>query len=313
MIEKNINMLCPVITEQDCEFIGNDDIISSNNINGILVGIVYKYSNEDSGFYVDLGNGRKGFIADSLYEDTDRVFSKSIVSKIGHKLTGYFEGIREDGFVLLNRRRLQVDMKENIKAMAPGTIFNTYVLSISSFGAFVDIGYGIPALLPIGDVSIARFGDIFTTLKTGMPLKVVYCGYNSQGFVVSHKELLGTWDENLKDFVSGDYCLGVIRELKPYGVFIELTPNLTGLADYPNHINRETLKVGLPVNVVFKSKNPEALKVKLSILKISDVDYKTNYKYFIQSGVIKDWVYTPIQSKKIICSSFENNQHVLNV
>lgn len=313
MIEKDINICCPVITEQDCDLKGNDDVISSKNKNGVLVGIVYKYSNEDDGFYVDLGNGQKGFIGNSLYEDTDRVFSKSIVNKKGHKLTGYFEGIREDGFVLLNRRRLQVDMKKTIKAMTSGTIFNTYVLSISSFGAFVDIGYGIPALLPIGDISIARFGDIFSTLKIGMSLKVVYCGYNSQGFVVSHKELLGTWDENLKDFVSGDYCLGVIRELKPYGVFIELTPNLTGLADYPRHINKDSLKVGMPVNVVFKSKNPDALKVKLSILKISDVDYKTNYKYFIQSSVIKDWVYTPIQSKKIIRSSFENNQHVLNV
>lgn len=48
---------------------------------------------------------------------------------------------------------------------------------------------------------------------------------------LSHKELLGSWEENAALFSPGETVAGVIRSSESYGVFIELTPNLAGLAE----------------------------------------------------------------------------------
>ena len=46
---------------------------------------------------------------------------------------------------------------------------------------------------------------------------------------LSHKELLGTWEENAALFSSGETVSGIVRSVEHYGVFVELAPNLAGL------------------------------------------------------------------------------------
>ena len=167
---------------------------------------------------------------------------------------------------------------------------------------FVDLGYGVLGLLPIGDVSIARFPSIFDVFSVGDDIKVVYKGLYATGYVVTHKELLGTWEENLKEFKMGEYCQGIIRDLKPYGAFIEITPNLTGLAEIPEYMD---LDIGDSVCVKLKNTNPEKLKVKLSIVSKSNSEYKLKFKYKITQGVIKEWNYTPFGSMKCIKTEFD--------
>ena len=48
---------------------------------------------------------------------------------------------------------------------------------------------------------------------------------------LSHKELLGTWAQNAELYLPGETVAGVIRSVEDYGVFVELTPNLAGLAE----------------------------------------------------------------------------------
>ena len=47
---------------------------------------------------------------------------------------------------------------------------------------------------------------------------------------VSHKELLGTWEENANNFNIGQTVSGIVRSIEPYGIFIELASNLAVLA-----------------------------------------------------------------------------------
>ena len=56
---------------------------------------------------------------------------------------------------------------------------------------------------------------------------------------LSHKELLGTWKENADRFHVGETVSGIVRSVESYGVFIELSPNLAGLAE-----PREGVEVG---------------------------------------------------------------------
>lgn len=78
---------------------------------------------------------------------------------------------------------------------------------------------------------------------------------------LSHKELLGTWSENAARFAPGMTVTGLVRSRKPYGTFIELTPNLAGLAD-----QTEGIKENDAVAVYCKAIQPDRMKVKLNIL-----------------------------------------------
>lgn len=278
-----------------------------SKIGEFVSGVVVKYINE-KGLLVDLKNGVKGLISVNDFEDMNKTSNISLINKVGQVVFCEVTGVK-DGYVVLNRRNIQKKYKKNyLNQLKPGTVFDTFVISMAPFGAFVDIGCGIPALLPIGDIMIARFSNIKDVIKVGMPIKVIYKGYVDNGYVVSHKELLGTWEENIKNFKSGEICQGIVREIQPYGAFIEIAPNLTGLADYPHDFN---IHVGDSVCVLFKSYNAEKLKVKLSIVRISNVAYRVNYDYYVKEGIMTDWLYTPKDSFKKIETKFNGKIEIV--
>ena len=104
---------------------------------------------------------------------------------------------------------------------------------------------------------------------------------------LSHKELLGTWLENAAGFAPGDAVPGIVRGVRDYGVFIELTPNLSGLADW-----RGDLRPGERVSVYIKSIRPESRKVKLQIIQdLGPAGEPEALRYFITDGVVKNWIY----------------------
>ena len=277
----------------------------AGSANEVICTIIKYYPNE--GFQVDLGNNIQGYLRLIDFSIDNDISKTAILSKIGSNIQVYVDEIK-DGIVYVNRARLQKDYKDNVLSkLEVGQIFDTTVLSVAPFGVFVDMGKGILGLLPIGDVSIARFSNIKEVFKKGDFIKVVYKGISKGGYVVSHKELLGTWEENLEDFRVGEYCQGIVREVKPYGVFIELAPNLTGLAEIPENFQ---IHMGDSVCIQLKSVNREKLKVKLYILSISETPYKVKYNYKKIDGVLKEWNYTPKESVKQINTVFDG---VINI
>ena len=78
----------------------------------------------------------------------------------------------------------------------------------------------------------------------------------------TYKELLGTWEDNIKEFKQGTVVQGIVRdtEKEKNGIFIELTPNLVGLAEY-----KDNIEYGQNVSVFIKKIIPEKKKVKLLI------------------------------------------------
>lgn len=78
---------------------------------------------------------------------------------------------------------------------------------------------------------------------------------------LTHRELLGTWEENAAAFCAGDTVPGIVRSVEDYGIFIELTPNLAGLAE-----PRPGVYPGQRATVTIKSLNPARMKVKLILI-----------------------------------------------
>ena len=134
--------------------------------------------------------------------------------------------------------------------------------NIRKFGAFIDIGGGITGLLHIEDISISRIKSPEERFYIGQKINVMIKSIDKENdkIVLSYKELLGNWEENIKDFSEGDIVTGIVRETEKgkNGIFVELKPNLIGLADY-----KENMEYGEKVKVSIRRIIPEKKKVKL--------------------------------------------------
>lgn len=146
-----------------------------------------------------------------------------------------------------------------------GQIVNGVVKEIKHYGAFVELEQGDTGLIHIEDLSVARIKSPSERLKIGQNVKVVvkYIDRDLKRITLSYKELLGTWEENAEKFKEGVTVKGIVRETEKSnnGIFIELAPNLVGLAEY-----KEGMEYGKPVDVYIKRIIPDKHKVKLIIV-----------------------------------------------
>lgn len=150
--------------------------------------------------------------------------------------------------------------------MYEGQILNGTVKSIKPYGAFIKLQNGITGLAYIEDLSIARIKTPEERLKIGQNLQVMIKSIDREQkrVMLTYKELLGTWEENAEKFQEKTTVKGIVRETEKNknGIFIELTPNLVGMAEY-----KENLEYGQEVDVYIKKIVPEKKKIKLLIEK----------------------------------------------
>lgn len=114
-------------------------------------------------------------------------------------------------------------------------------------------------------MSIARIKSPLERFTIGQKVQVMikYIDRMNNRIMLTYKELLGSWEDNIKDFREGMTVKGIARETEKQknGIFIELKPNLVGLAEY-----KENISYGEQVEVYIKKIIPEKRKVKLILL-----------------------------------------------
>lgn len=214
-----------------------------------------------------------------------------VLHLVGRPVISRVIGRLPDGRWLLSRaeaqRQAQAWMLGNLTL---GDIIPAVVTGIAPYGAFCDIGCGLPALLGIENISVARISHAKQRLHIGQKLFAVIAAIDRQNcrIALSHKELLGTWKENADRFLPGQTVQGIVRAVKPYGIFVELTPNLCGLAE-----KSDLYRVGDHVSVFIKSILPQRRKIKLTILdRFSGSALPTPFSYYVTSGNVAGWDYT---------------------
>ena len=162
----------------------------------------------------------------------------AILTRVGKAVACKVTGIEQESdgavTVYLSRRLAQAECAANyLEGLIPGDIIRAKVTHLESFGAFVDVGCGIPSLLSVDTISISRINHPRERLYNG---QMIWCAVKSVDretgrIFVSTRELLGTWEQNAARFTPGQTVAGVVRSVEDYGVFVELSPNLAGLAE----------------------------------------------------------------------------------
>ncbi len=203
---------------------------------------------------------------------------------------------------VLSRRIAQEMCKERfLDYLQCGDIIPARITRLETFGAFCDVGCGLSALLPIADISISRISHPTDRFTVGMEITAVVSSLENNRICLSHRELLGTWEENAARFTVGETVVGTVRSVEAYGIFVELAPNLAGLAEL-----RPGVKVGQQASVYIKSILPDKMKVKLALIETQNSEEPPSLPtYFITEGHIDTWRYSPAESNRIIESHFD--------
>ncbi len=268
--------------------------------------------------HIDLGG------IDGIIEREEVVYSPggeptkdiAVITRVGKPVCFKVLGFVQRGgrqVAILSRRAAQKECAEAfLSRLCSGDLLNAKVTHLETFGAFVDIGCGMISLLSIDCLSVSRISHPRDRLSVGMTVQVVVklIDRHTGRIFVSMKELLGTWEQNAAEFEVGQTVAGIVRSVEPYGIFIELAPNLAGLAELRPDTALPSPEglVGQTTAVYIKSILPERMKVKLVMVDAYHGQVrKMPLKYYIQKDTcphLDYWRYSPEGTSKIIETVF---------
>ncbi len=222
--------------------------------------------------YIKLGD-RIGIIPreeTALGIEDGTVSEFSVLARVGKPVSFHVTALEANNGTItpiLSRKSAQQEALSQLRRLPVGSVIPATVTHLEQFGAFVDVGCGLISMIPIALISTSRIRHPRQRFQVGQTIPVVFLGYDeeSKHILLSHRELLGTWEENAKAFQAGDTVTGIIRGIKDYGIFVELTPNLTGLSEYRDGLEEDQL-----VSVYIKAILPEKHKIKLNIIDTLD-------------------------------------------
>ena len=230
----------------------------------------------------------------------------AVISRVNRPVCFVVTDIKTDQsgreYAVLSREKAQkMCLESYISTLNKGDIVNARITHLESFGAFADIGCGIVALMPIDSISVSRIEHPKERFYAGMDIKAVIKSIENGRISLSHKELLGTWEQNAVNFRAGETVSGIVRSVENYGAFVELAPNLAGLAE-----SKEGVKTGQQASVYIKSIIPEKMKIKLIIIDTFDSRRSPSPpEYFFEGNHISRFLYSPEGCKKVVETVFD--------
>lgn len=206
----------------------------------------------------------------AVTEEDEPIRDIAVITRVGKPCAFVVDRIRytPSPVAYLSRRRAQeMCLSQYLDRKQQGDIIPAKVTHFEPFGAFCDIGCGIISLLSIDCISVSRISHPSDRFRIGQSILCAVKGRDevrlgTKGRIcLTHKELLGTWEENAGKFEVGQTVVGIVRSIESYGIFIELAPNLAGLAEW-----RGDVKVGDGCAVYIKNIIPQKRKIKLVLI-----------------------------------------------
>ncbi len=219
-----------------------------------------------------VGNNIKAILpreeASSVVGEDGLVDTKHIINKAGKRVEVCIKDIIKDNdgtdLVVTSKKILELKVRRWMYMhLKTGMKLKGIVRGLTEYAAFVDVGGGVTGMLKTSDISEVNVNHASDILKLGQRLEVTVKRFDRDTGKIdlSYKENFGTFEDNIKTIKEGDIIDGIIRNRTRTGIFVELKPNLSGIAD---HVSG--LEYGQKVLVSVKKINVEKKKIKLIII-----------------------------------------------
>ena len=180
------------------------------------------------------------------------------------------------------RAVLQRERKERAEAVwneiEVGKVYRGVVKSLTSYGAFVDIG-GIDGMVHVSELSWSRIKNPAEVVSVGDELEVYVIGFDKEAKRISlgyKKAEDNPWTKFVNTYSVGDIAKVKVVKLMPFGAFAEVMPGVDGLIHISQIANRrigkpdEVLSVGDVVDVKITAIDNDKQKISLSIRALSE-------------------------------------------
>src|SRR5450631_1927679 len=248
------------------------EIISKLEKGQVLEGTIKNIT--DFGAFMDLGG------LDGLLYITDiswgRISHPSEVLKLDQKLQVVVLDF-DDG-----KKRISLGLKQLTphpwdvlpETIKEGEIVKGKVVNIEDYGAFLEIMPGVEGLVHVSEITWANTpinAKEFFKLGDEHQARIVTLDKNARKMSLSIKQLSeDPWSTIETRFPQGSKHNGLVKNITPYGVFVELSPGIGGMIHISdlswlkrfNHPSEYT-KVGNEIDVIILSIDKENRKLQL--------------------------------------------------
>ena len=254
------------------------DIEAAQEAGSVVEGTV---TEENKGGVVVSVKGIRVFVPASqsgLPKDTP--MTELVKQKVRLKITEVNRGRRR--VVGSIRAVLQRERKERAEAVwneiEVGKVYRGVVKSLTSYGAFVDIG-GIDGMVHVSELSWSRIKNPAEVVSVGDELEVYVIGFDKEAKRISlgyKKAEDNPWTKFVNTYSVGDIAKVKVVKLMPFGAFAEVMPGVDGLIHISQIANRrigkpdEVLSVGDVVDVKITAIDNDKQKISLSIRALSE-------------------------------------------
>lgn len=218
---------------------------------------------------------------DNRYVEDANTF---VGQRLSFRITRYEEGRGRGPNIVLSRRALLEEEAQQKAAatraeLAVGKVVRGKVTSVTSYGAFVDLG-GLEGMIHVSQFGHGRINHPQEVVAVGQELevqilKIEQVAEGKERIALSRRSLVkDTWHETAGELHTGSRRPGKVARLEPFGAFIELAPGVDGLlhlselsAAGPREIKhpREVLAIGQTIEVSVLSVDHERRRISLTL------------------------------------------------
>lgn len=230
---------------------------------------------EPYGAFVDLGNDIEGFLHISEISWDKNIKNPKDFIKEGDEIDVEVIEINP------NERRLRVSLKNLLKKpfdefkskYKTGDVIKGVITTVTAFGAFIKIDM-VEGLLHNEDISWNRNDRCKDLLKAGdeIKVKIIKIDDESEKISLSQKELLDSPTKNYaKTHGVGDIVKGKIKDIKDFGLFVELEENIDALIRKEDLGNTDeaSLKVGDEIEAAIDFIDEKSSRIRLSVKRLA--------------------------------------------
>tara|TARA_B110000438_G_scaffold82955_1_gene82639 strand:+ start:5465 stop:7366 length:1902 start_codon:yes stop_codon:yes gene_type:complete len=257
----------------------------------------------DFGVFVDLGG------IDGLLHITDlswgRVNHPSEMIELNDEITvKVIEYDAERKRVSLGLKQLTPHPWEEVEIKYPiGTTVKGTIVSLTNYGAFIEIEPGVEGLIHVSEISWTRHiknPSEEYSMGDALDAKVISIDVGERKISLGVKQLTpDPWDEIEKEFEIGKIYSGKVRNLTQFGAFVELKEGIDGLI----HVSdlswtkvvrhaKDVLEKEQEVDVAILEVSRENRKISLGLKQVQDDPWAAIVDHFesgkeVSGGIIR--------------------------
>lgn len=235
-------------------------MVRVGNISGFLP--VSQLSPE---YYPRVPGGDKGKILERLKQYVGKEFEVKIIDL----------NENENKLIVSEKKAWEEKKHDIIEKYKVGDVIEGTVTAVTGFGVFVEFGEHLEGLIHISELAWQRIDNPRDFVKEGEKIKAqIIATEGSKVFLSSKKLKEDPWKHIHKKYHVGQIVKGKVLKINPFGLFVELDPDIHGLAhiseisDSPIHNLSAIVKEGQVLDFKILSIEPNEHRLGLSLKSI---------------------------------------------